>query len=405
MSPAKGGYFGKDEGEQVPPFEMDQESVQHDVQGDESSEDDADFNDNDYDIQGDDDDIFMHYVDQDVTEEEIASKGQHIVKSKKAVGSKLKGKKVSSKVVYGAESTDESDESKLELPESDEEGQGFRFKTFRNEDIENPIFKVGMVFESVEILRKAITEYCLLNRVDIKMPRNEKKRLRAHCEDDCPWNLYASNDTRTKDSLMIKTFNGHHTCHRKWSLKKCTSRWLSQKYLESFRADQKMSLTNFARIVQKEWNLTPPRTTLARARRIAMKIIHGDEEEQYNQLWNYAHELRRSNPGSTFFLNLSGNLFSSLYVSLDACKRGFLASCRPIICLDGCHLKTKHGGIMLTAVGINPNDCIYPIAFGVVEVESLATWKWFLEALKTDLGIENTFPWTVMTDKQKVYGL
>jgi hypothetical protein len=105
------------------------------------------------------------------------------------------------------------------LPESDEEGQGFRFKTFRNEDIENPIFKVGMVFESVEILRKAITEYCLLNRVDIKMPRNEKKRLRAHCEDDCPWNLYASNDTRTKDSLMIKTFNGHHTCHRKWSLK------------------------------------------------------------------------------------------------------------------------------------------------------------------------------------------
>ena len=42
---------------------------------------------------------------------------------------------------------------------------------------------------------------------------------------------------------------------------------------------------------------------------------------------------------------------------------------------------------MLTAIGIDPNDCIYLIAFGVVEVESLATWKWFLETLKQDLGI------------------
>jgi len=62
-------------------------------------------------------------------------------------------------------------------------------------------------------------------------------------------------------------------------------------------------------------------------------------------------------------------------MSLDACKRGFLEGCRPLICLDGCHLKTKYGGIMLIAVGIDPNDCIYPIALAIVEVESLATWE------------------------------
>ena len=89
-------------------------------------------------------------------------------------------------------------------------------------------------------------------------------------------------------------------------------------------------------------------------------------------------------------------------MSLDACKRGFLEGCRPLICLDGCHLKTKYGGIMLIAVGIDPNDCIYPIALVIIEVESLATWKWFLETLKADIGIENTYPWTLMIDKQKV---
>ncbi|KAL6538139.1 hypothetical protein OROGR_012127 [Orobanche gracilis] len=37
-------------------------------------------------------------------------------------------------------------------------------------------------------------------------------------------------------------------------------------------------------------------------------------------------------------------------MSLDGCKRGFLAGCRPFIGLDGCHLKTQYGGILLCAV-------------------------------------------------------
>ena len=81
---------------------------------------------------------------------------------------------------------------------------------------------------------------------------------------------------------------------------------------------------------------------------------------------------------------------SSLYWSYDACKRGFLKGCRPIIFLDGCHLKSRYKGQLLTAVGIDPNDCIFPIAMGLVEVESTYTWEWFLTTLKNDLNIVNT---------------
>jgi len=56
----------------------------------------------------------------------------------------------------------------------------------------------------------------------------------------------------------------------------------------------------------------------------------------------------------------------------------------------------------LTAVGIDGNDNIYPIAFAIVEGELKETWKWFLTLLDEDLGIsQNPFAWTFISDKQK----
>jgi hypothetical protein len=202
---------------------------------------------------------------------------------------------------------------------------------------------------------------------------------------------------------MIKKYVDKHSCGSTFKVRAFTSNFLAEKYLESFRADQDMNMKNFSRIVQKEWCMTPGRSKLQRARRLAMKVIYGDEEGQYKLLWDYGNEIRRSNPGSTFYLSLDENSrFKRCYMCLEASKRGFLEGCRPVIFVDGCFIKTRYRGQLLAAVGMDPNDCIYPIAFAAVEVEDTANWTWFLDTLKADLGIQNTTPWTVMSDKQKV---
>ncbi|XP_074297017.1 uncharacterized protein LOC141627688 [Silene latifolia] len=74
-----------------------------------------------------------------------------------------------------------------------------------------------------------------------------------------------------------------------------------------------------------------------------------------------------------------------MYVCLEACKAGFISGCRPILGVDGCHLKGLYLGMLLVVVGKDGNCNIYPFAWAIVEVENIATWIWLLELLMKDL--------------------
>ena len=121
-------------------------------------------------------------------------------------------------------------------------------------------------------------------------------------------------------------------------------------------------------------------------------------------MYNYTEELKLSNPGSTIEVlarhDKKGNpIFRRIYICFAGCKKGFTEWCRPVVGLDGCHIKGPHPSQRLTAIGMDANNSMFPIAYVVIEVENKETWSWFLDFMSDDLNITNPHHWTFISDK------
>ena len=69
--------------------------------------------------------------------------------------------------------------------------------------------------------------------------------------------------------------------------------------------------------------------------------------------------LRRTNPGTVIDLvvNELDRRFERVFICFGGCIEGF-ENCRPILYLDGTHLKSRFKGCLLSATGKDANDGI-----------------------------------------------
>ena len=95
-------------------------------------------------------------------------------------------------------------------------------------------------------------------------------------------------------------------------------------------------------------------------------MIEGKASDHYARILDYAAEIQRSNPGSTVQVgvNLNPNgkhYFHRFYLCFHALKTGWIVGCRRVIGLDGCFLKAQVKGQLLTTIGKDANNQVYPI--------------------------------------------
>ncbi|XP_047183061.1 uncharacterized protein LOC124849203 [Vigna umbellata] len=268
-------------------------------------------------------------------------------------------------------------------------------------------WEVGTHFPEKRDFTEAIRTYEVENGRKLKVYKNDKRRVCVRCsgaKGKCPWYAYGAYKAAENTWQLRKIIN-KHTCSREFNIRLMTSKWLSGRLEKTIKENLNINLYNLQNKVSKKWNIDVSQSTTCRVKAMGFKQIEGDFKEQYKRLYDYANELLRSNPGSTVKVKVEPNadnpIFKRIYVCFKAFKESSV-SCRPIISLDGCFLKGKYGGELLTAVVRDENEKMCPLAYVVVKVENKDNWLWFLQLLIDDLGgVELSSTITYMSNQQK----
>ncbi|KAK9066298.1 hypothetical protein SSX86_013619 [Deinandra increscens subsp. villosa] len=224
----------------------------------------------------------------------------------------------------------------------------------------------------------------------------------------CPWVLLLAK-AKDADSWMIRTLVVDHNCLPLRSIYSCTSNYLSQKILNQIAENPSIPVKAVQEQLQRELQLRVSKMKAYRAKAMAKAEIHGDYFSQYSLLRDYVQELKSKNPGTTVKIEVDPVVdpsqptrrFKRIYICLGALKRGFKAIGRDLLGLDGAFMKGPYPGQILSAVGIDPNNGIYPVCYAIVETENLDSWTWFLQCLGEDLDLTSRSNFTFISDRQK----
>ncbi|GJU78408.1 transposase, MuDR, MULE transposase domain protein [Tanacetum coccineum] len=103
-----------------------------------------------------------------------------------------------------------------------------------------------------------------------------------------------------------------------------------------------------------------------------------------------ALEEERKNQGTVTHIKTDNKgVFEMLFIALGASIRMFLNYLRPLLIIDAAHLKGEYKGTNLVVVGMDGNNQIVPVAFGICKGETGSCWSWWMSVLKECIG-DNT---------------
>ncbi|XP_056849556.1 uncharacterized protein LOC108824591 isoform X2 [Raphanus sativus] len=269
--------------------------------------------------------------------------------------------------------------------------------------------KIMQVFESIKEFKEAVLEYALMGGWNVKYSRWGNDISEARCavvgEVPCTWRIYCSYD-KTVHLYMVKSYQEEHFCTKDGYCKLLTDSVIGKLLINDVRHDNTLMPRAIQDLIQERYNLTVTHDIARKARKRALDMISEEFDEQFARIKDYKDQILESNPGSTVDLVTAirddgVEIFDKFYVCFKALKTIWRAHCRPIFGIDGCFMKSTSKGQLVAAVGRDANNQIYPVAWGIVQVEDADNWKWFIERVKSDLDLKNGEGFTLISDKQK----
>eukprot|EP00257_Ricinus_communis_P018033 XP_015576618.1 uncharacterized protein LOC107261486 [Ricinus communis] len=273
--------------------------------------------------------------------------------------------------------------------------------------MEDHTFFVGQEFADVKAFRNAIKEAAIAQHFELRIIKSDLIRYFAKCASEgCPWRIRAVKLPNVL-TFTIRSLEGTHTCGRNAQNghHQASVDWIVSFIEERLRNNINYKPKDILHDIHKQYGITIPYKQAWRAKERGLAAIYGSSEEGYCLLPSYCEQLKRTNPGSIaeVFTTGSDNRFQRLFVSFYASIYGFLNGCLPIIGLGGIQLKSKYLGTLLVATSFDGDGGLFPLAFGVLDVENDESWMWFLSELQKalEMNVENMPQLTFFSDGQK----
>ncbi|XP_052298607.1 uncharacterized protein LOC127902730 [Citrus sinensis] len=215
---------------------------------------------------------------------------------------------------------------------------------------------VGKLFVEKNELILELRKVALREKFDFKIARSTTTRFEAHCSSEsCNWRLRA---TRGSDEhnvpWVVRRVDNVHTCSNEVlpsGLRQVRSRVVGHLIADKFIQDKRIYTPNDIRTdMQQEYGVQLTYQQAYRAKEVGLEIVRGNPAESYNLLPKYSHVLTKANEGTVTHLQRDGDdNFLYYFVALGSSIKGFTQYIRPVIAVDGTHLKGLYRGSMFVA--------------------------------------------------------
>ncbi|XP_022008387.1 uncharacterized protein LOC110907763 [Helianthus annuus] len=252
-------------------------------------------------------------------------------------------------------------------------------------------FYIGYIFRNKQEMKIELGKMCLSESFSYKVDRSSKTRYEVSCiEENCEWNFKAAS-RESCDVFYVKHFNNNHTCsktqtypHMRQANPMVVGSLLVEQFKDSGRIYRSTEIVKDFRIKEKV-NLTYMQAWRGKCN--ALELLQGSSSSSFAELPVYCYNLEKVNPGTVTQIRTdSESRFEMLFVAIGAVIRSFVRNLRPLIIIDAAHLKGEFKGTMFLAVGMDGNNQILPIGYGIGKSEDGESWTWFLSKLKECIG-------------------
>ncbi|XP_023743043.2 uncharacterized protein LOC111891205 [Lactuca sativa] len=244
-------------------------------------------------------------------------------------------------------------------------------------ETENKI-RLGMQFESKQQVKNVVILWSISQNREFKVYEIKHNKWVAKCKTEvgegessssmhhtqpCQWYIRA---IKKKNNHMwqITRWVDEHNCFGSCisnNSRILNSRVIASYILHSIQKDVAYPVKHVQADIKNRFHVDVSYWKAWHGKRKAIETIYGTWESNFVELHKYIAALQASNPDT---------------IVKPAIKAFHL--CRPVISIDGAHLKGSYKGKLLVAASKDANNNILPISYAIVDEETVHSWCWFL---------------------------